>query len=236
VERYKQRLAQAAEHCRRTGRPLVSLCYAQSLDGSLTQQRGKPLALSSPASLRLTHQLRADHAAILVGIGTVLADNPRLTVRLVDGQDPQPVILDSRLRTPVGSYLAQHRRPLIASLETSTAGPALAAAGARLLPLPADGHGRVSLPALLEKLAGMGITSLMVEGGAGVISSFLAQGLADQVVLTVAPVFVGGLNALDGEPTGLASDKAGGPAPLRRLADLETCQVEEDLWITGRVV
>ncbi|HRE30133.1 MAG TPA: dihydrofolate reductase family protein, partial [Anaerolineales bacterium] len=75
--------------------------YAQSLDGCLAAAVGAPLALSGPEALRFTHQLRATHAAILVGIGTVLADDPQLTVRLVDGVHPQPVVLDSQLRLPL---------------------------------------------------------------------------------------------------------------------------------------
>ncbi len=81
----------------RTDRPAITLSYAQSLDGSLTTRRGRPLALSGPESYQLTHHLRADHDAILVGIDTVLADDPRLTVRGVRGEAPQPVVLDSRL-------------------------------------------------------------------------------------------------------------------------------------------
>src|SRR5512133_2370683 len=89
----------------REGRPLVTLSYAQSLDGSLAAQRGTPLALSGPQSMELTHRLRAAQDAILVGIGTVLSDNPRLTVRLVEGSQPQPVILDSHLRFPLNANL-----------------------------------------------------------------------------------------------------------------------------------
>jgi len=94
---YERWLAQAWRHHQDTGRPLVGLCFAQSIDGCLAAQRGQPTALSGPASARLTHQLRAAHDAMLVGVGTVLADNPHLTVRHVAGRSPQPVILDSRL-------------------------------------------------------------------------------------------------------------------------------------------
>ncbi|MBN2547733.1 MAG: RibD family protein [Anaerolineales bacterium] len=194
-------LTQAGTHRQHYGRPLVSLCYAQSLDGSLTLRRGQPTALSGAESARLTHQLRAIHAAILVGVGTVLADDPRLTVRHVSGPDPQPVILDSRLRTPIEAKLIrQHPRPAwIAATEGAEPQKrsALEAAGARVLSLPAGREGRVSLCDLLDRLGEMGIDSLMVEGGAQVISSMLSQGLADQVILTVAPVFLGGLPAVE---------------------------------------
>ncbi|MCK4899238.1 MAG: RibD family protein, partial [Anaerolineales bacterium] len=91
-------LADAKADSQSAERPLVTLSYAQSLDGSIAVRRGSPLSLSSPEAMTLTHRLRAAHETILVGIGTVLADNPRLTVRLVEGRNPQPIILDSHLR------------------------------------------------------------------------------------------------------------------------------------------
>src|SRR5262249_3832268 len=93
----------AAAHPRRTGRPFVTLSYAQSVDGSIAARPGQPLALSGAQSMTLTHQLRVAHDAILVGIGTVLADNPRLTVRLVEGKNPQPIVADSHLRFPLSA-------------------------------------------------------------------------------------------------------------------------------------
>ena len=90
-----------------TPRPFVTLSYAQSLDGCLTTQQGMATPISAPASLTMTHTLRATHRAILVGIETVLADDPALTVRLIAGDNPQPVIVDSHLRTPPGARLLQ---------------------------------------------------------------------------------------------------------------------------------
>ena len=95
----------------RPGRPFVTLSYAQSLDGSIAARRGATTPISGPDALRLTHQLRAHHDAILVGIGTVLADDPQLTVRLVAGPNPQPVIVDSRLRLPLTARLLSDGAP-----------------------------------------------------------------------------------------------------------------------------
>jgi 3,4-dihydroxy 2-butanone 4-phosphate synthase/GTP cyclohydrolase II len=204
--RLAEALGRAGEICRRKGRPLVTLSYAQSLDGSLTTRRGRPLALSGPESMALTHRLRAAHSALLVGIGTLLADDPSLTVRYAEGPSPQPVILDSGLRFPLEARVL-HLHPLKPWIATS-ANPdlerqaALEGAGARLLCLPASPAGGLDLNALLRTLAEMGVDSLMVEGGARVIASFLQSGLVDQVMLTVAPVYVGGLNALEPEEAG----------------------------------
>ena len=95
---------------KRSGRPFVTLCYAQSLDGCLSATQGKPLALSGTETLTLTHRLRAAHDAVMIGIGTVLSDNPRLTVRHVAGRNPQPIVLDSKLRIPLDCSLLGDRR------------------------------------------------------------------------------------------------------------------------------
>ncbi|MFZ5452261.1 MAG: GTP cyclohydrolase II [Thermodesulfobacteriota bacterium] len=193
-------LAEAAAYRRRTGRPFVTLSYAQSLDGSIAARPGRPLALSGSKSLALTHGLRAAHDGILVGIGTLLADNPRLNVRLVEGRDPQPIVVDSRLRfPPYANLLKNCREPWIAtSIEADPERQAaLEKIGVRVLRLPPAAHGWVDLAVLLGHLGEMGLTSLMVEGGAQIITSFLAARLVDQVVLTIAPMLVGGLRVMD---------------------------------------
>jgi GTP cyclohydrolase II len=192
--------ARAVAHHRRTGLPFVTLTYAQSLDGSIAADPGQPLSLSGPQSRLLTHYLRAAHDAILVGIGTVLADNPLLNVRLVEGQNPQPVIVDSRLRFPLEANLLR-RHPLSPWIATSEQADRerqrrLEAAGARVLRLPSTARGDVDLAALLEQLGNCGINSLMVEGGARIITSFLTHQLANYLVLTVVPRLVGGVHAV----------------------------------------
>lgn len=186
----------------RPERPFVTLSYAQSMDGSIAVRRGEQTRISGPESQRLTHELRARHDAILVGIGTVLADDPRLTVRLVQGPDPQPVIVDSRLRLPRNTRLVRDA-VLPAWVMTSEKAPVdrqriLEDAGARVLRLPSDRKGRVDLGAMLALLVDLGVGNLMVEGGATIISSFLAQNLVDRMILTVAPMVMGGLNAVSG--------------------------------------
>jgi 3,4-dihydroxy 2-butanone 4-phosphate synthase/GTP cyclohydrolase II len=208
--------------------PQVTLSYAQSLDGCLTTRRGERFELSGLESRRLTHRLRAAHDAILVGIGTVLVDDPRLTARLVPGKNPQPVVLDSRLRFPAEARLLISGSPWIAT--TAPADPtrlaALERAGAQVLVLPASDDGRVDPGALLGRLGELGIGSLMVEGGAAVIGSFLRERLVNFIVLTIAPLFLGGLPSVE-------IGRAGG---LPRLADLQFAAFGQDLVIWGRPV
>ncbi|MCP5094690.1 MAG: GTP cyclohydrolase II [Chloroflexi bacterium] len=180
-------------------RPAITLSYAQSLDGSISAERGHPLAISGPESMSLTHQLRADHDAILVGIGTILADNPRLSVRLVAGDSPQPIILDSSLRFPTDARLLQgSKQPWIFTTQNADIERehALTLQGARVIRLPQGENGRINLKILLNHLATHNINSVMVEGGAQIITSFLAAHLVDRIVLTIAPMFIGGLNAV----------------------------------------
>jgi GTP cyclohydrolase II len=223
-------IATQGEACRREHhRPLVTLTYAQSLDGSIAARPGHPLGISGPESQTFTHSLRAAHDAILVGIGTVLADNPRLNVRLVPGKNPQPILLDSRLRFPsYANLLKDGNLPWVITTPTAEASRQadLEKQGARVIRLPEGSCGGIDLTALLAKLGEMGIKSLMVEGGAQVITSFITSQLVDQVIVTVAPVLIGGLRVLD---SSLA-------LPLRnfpRLTQVSFHQVGEDLVLWG---
>ena len=181
--------------------PLITVSYAQSLDGSIASLSGHPMALSSAQSTLFTHFLRGLHEGILVGIGTVLADNPRLTVREVSGRNPRPVILDSRLRFPLYSWiLRQEMKPWIFTIPSADRErqTELEKAGARVIRVSTDPTGQVDLRALLPQLRTLGLTNLLVEGGAQIITSFLSARLVDQVVITIAPLLIGGLRILDG--------------------------------------
>jgi len=212
-------------------RPFITLSYAQSLDGSLAARRGEPLSLSGLESQKLTHRLRASHSAILVGIGTILADDPQLNVRLIAGKNPQPVILDSRLRTPPQARIFQSMLPWIAAthpVEPSRAAT-LEARGAKLLVFLGGEDGRVQLPLLLQRLAGQGIKRVMVEGGTAVITSFLREGLVDLLVLTVAPILVGGQPAI----ADLLGENRGMPGGFPHLVDMKVSRLGDDLIVWG---
>jgi len=181
--------------------PVITVTWARSSDGAIGTEDGRPIALSGPESRVLTHHLRAAHEAILVGIATVISDDPLLSVRLLPGRPPQPrpVVLDSRLRMPLGARLLSRRdvAPWIffrdAARETAAA---LERRGARLFRAPA-GPGGLDLYSVLRILREQGIHSLMVEGGARVLRAFLASGFADQIVVTTSPSPVRGLAGPD---------------------------------------
>ena len=224
-------LARVPAQSRKAKHPWVTLSYAQSLDGSIGTSSRKPLPLSGPEALAVTHRLRAAHDAILVGIGTVIADNPLLTVRHADGDHPQPVILDSHLRIPREASLWSHPKPpLIACVAAANSllKLELESAGGRVLSLPSGAYGRVSLPALLDRLGQLGVESLIVEGGSEVITSFVRERLADALVITIAPVLVGGLRA----PQDLGSSHL---RPLPRLQDPDWAEFGSDILVWGEI-
>lgn len=178
-------------------RPFITLSYAQSWDGSITTHCGESLTFSGDESMRLTHQLRSLHDGILVGIGTVLSDDPQLTVREWNGSNPQPIILDSQLRTPPDAKICSHpdRQCWILTVaEASTEYDGKA----EILTIPTqdDTDEQVPLQEAMLRLYQRGIKSLMVEGGGEVITAFLKAHLADALVLTVAPRLVGGYKAV----------------------------------------
>jgi len=197
----ESRLREAASYCKQNGKPFVTVSYAQSLDGSIAAMSGRPMALSSPESLVLTHSLRASHDAILVGIGCVLADDPRLNVRLTSGSSPRPVVIDSRLRLPPYARLLNNGSlsPWIFTSEAADAEREmnLKNLGASVHRVSVTRDAKIDVVSVLDKLGDLGITSLMVEGGAQIIMSFFIAQVVNQVVITISPILVGGTRAVD---------------------------------------
>jgi diaminohydroxyphosphoribosylaminopyrimidine deaminase/5-amino-6-(5-phosphoribosylamino)uracil reductase len=186
------------------GRPYVTLKFAQTLDGRIATARGDSRWISSPASLKLAHRLRARHDAVLLGVGTVLKDDPELTVRLVKGRNPVRVILDSKLRVPPDARVLAAQdtaRTLVAATPAAEKSglAALRKLGIEVLTVPPDASGRVDLKELLKTLAARQISSVLVEGGAAVITSFLRSGLFDKVIAIIAPKIMGAGTSAVGE-------------------------------------
>lgn len=181
---------------RTTGLPFVTLKFAQTLDGRIATAKGDSRWISSEESRRRAHRLRSQNDAILVGIGTVLADNPELTVRLVKGRNPVRVVLDSSLKIPLDAKVLANQDTAKTMVVTTL--PAsnekivrLRDTGIEVLTVPPDKSGKVDLNRLLKILGERDVTSVLVEGGAATITSFLRLGLADRLVVFIASKILG---------------------------------------------
>jgi diaminohydroxyphosphoribosylaminopyrimidine deaminase/5-amino-6-(5-phosphoribosylamino)uracil reductase len=179
------------------GRPAFTLKAAMTLDGKIATVKGESQWITGEEARADVHRLRDTHDAVLVGVGTVLADDPKLTARLRGARDPMRIVIDSKLRTPPRAQLLPTRkgaRTIVATTTKASAAKerALVAAGAEVWRLPPRANGHVPLELLARELGKLEVTSVLVEGGGEIHASFFAQRLADAVVLYVAPKVVGG--------------------------------------------
>lgn len=242
----------------RTGRPFVSAKFAASLDGRIATSSGRSRWITGAAARRHGHRLRHEHDAVLVGVGTVLADDPLLTVRELPEGDPassgpgprQPlrIVLDAGLRTPAHARVLGRAQAGVASTLIATtpgvrseAMDHLRDAGAEIEVLPAaqrPGAGpggssrpRVDLPALLDLLARRGLISVLVEGGSEVHGAFFAEDLVDRVHAYLAPCIIGGASA----PGSVGGAGFAEIEQALRLDELEVTRIGEDLLVEGDV-
>lgn len=181
----------------RLGRPAFTLKAAITLDGKIATVGGESKWITGDAARKDVLRLRGEHDAILVGIGTVLADDPRLTARTKGLSDPIRIVLDRRLRTPDTALVlprAGGPRTIVATSPDadSRAAERLVLAGADVWRVRGSGTAPSELDELAERLGKEGVQSVLVEGGGTVHAAFLAAGLADRIVLYVAPKVVGG--------------------------------------------
>ena len=181
-------------------RPFITLTYAQSIDGSIALDEGVPFSISGQQANAMTHALRSEHDGILVGIGTIISDDPDLTVREVEGVNPQPIILDTQLRFPINANLLRNSGPP-AWVFCGQDAPyvkrrELEAAGLRVSPVSLDLEGKLDLKKIMKAVYSQGFRSIMVEGGRQVITQFILNELVDHVVITLTPSLLGGLNAI----------------------------------------
>lgn len=178
--------------------PYIVLKAAQSLDGCIATSGGESKWISSEESRKRVHILRAGLDAVLVGKTTVLADNPELTVRHIKGRDPRRVILDSNLSLPPDINVLKddgRERTIICCSEeqvNTSKADTLKSEGINILSVETNEQGHIILRSMLKKLnEDFGIASILVEGGSSVFSSFLAEGLVDELQLFIAPKIIG---------------------------------------------
>lgn len=203
-------------------RPKVILKVATSLDGRIATASGESQWITGEAARLQGHRLRAAHDAIIVGVETVLTDDPRLTTRLPDGEtgaDPLRVVLDSRLRTPDFARLAKPGTLIVTTREPKPIG------GAEVVQVAGDANGRPTVEAVLALLAERGVKSVLIEGGGRVAACFVMAGVVDGLEWFRAPMLLGG----DGRPciAMLALKRLAHAPKFRRLA---VEPLGDDLW------
>jgi diaminohydroxyphosphoribosylaminopyrimidine deaminase/5-amino-6-(5-phosphoribosylamino)uracil reductase len=213
-----------------TGRPQVHAKWAMTLDGKIATRTGDSKWISNEASRRRVHALRGRMDAIVVGLGTVLADDPLLTARPPGPRTPVRVVLDSWGRMPAASQLARtaHETPVLVVTAGAEA-PDLRAAGCEVFGVPAVG-GRPDVGALLSELGRRRLTNVLVEGGSEVPGSFLDAGAIDEVHVFIAPRLAGGAAAR----TAIGGVGAERIADAFSLAEWQIESLEGDLYVHGR--
>jgi GTP cyclohydrolase II len=216
----------------RDERPYVVVKLAQTLDGRVATATGDSRWISGIEERRVSHTLRAAVDAVAVGIGTVLADDPQLTVRLVPGASPVRVVLDGRLRIPTDArILDEHAATYVYTTGSAPAGRrmALRSVGAAVRTVPAA-IGGLDLAAVLGDLRRTGVRTLLVEGGARLVTSLLGAGLVDRAIVSVSPLIFGAGTDAIGE---LGVERVG---DALRLANRAVHLAGDDLLIAGDVV
>jgi diaminohydroxyphosphoribosylaminopyrimidine deaminase/5-amino-6-(5-phosphoribosylamino)uracil reductase len=218
----------------RTGIPFVTLKFAQSIDGRIATASGHSRWISSEQSLKFAHALRSHHDAVLVGSGTLSKDDPELTVRLSRGRNPLRVVIDSHLRiSPDARILKDQDKAKTIVATTNNADrekrARLTDLGVEVLAVDTDKDRRVDLMRLLMELGKRNISSVLVEGGAAIITSMLVEQLPDRVVIIIAPKIVGkGLEAIG--DLGIKSINES-----LRLTYRKVRRLGDDLIIDGRI-
>ena len=216
-----------------TGLPFVTLKIAQTLDGRIATAAGESKWITGNEARREGHRLRDSHDAILVGVNTVLNDNPSLTTRIPGGRDPLRIVVDSSLRTPVTAKVITQKslaKTFIATVPDASRRKivGLLAAGAEIV-LARERDGKVDLKHLMKMLGSYGVTSVLIEGGSEINASALKSGIVDKVVMFIAPLLMTGVDSLC---------SVGGSSPARlkqavRLNRVSTCAIGQDLMLEG---
>ncbi len=237
LERESSRLNRPFIKFMQSGLPFVTLKMAQSVDGKIADAKGRSRWISSEVSRKFAHRLRARHDAVMVGINTLVKDDPLLTDRTAkNNRQPLRVIVDTDLRTPLKSRIFEGRadsggKVLIAGGKGASRRKKelLERRGAIVALLP-EKNGRVRLRELMKYLAGLGIISVLCEGGGELSASLLKEGLVDEALFFVSPRIIGGRSA----PTSCEGE-GGDISASVRLKDIGVKRIGPDILITGGV-
>ncbi|MFA6222955.1 MAG: bifunctional diaminohydroxyphosphoribosylaminopyrimidine deaminase/5-amino-6-(5-phosphoribosylamino)uracil reductase RibD [Desulfomonilaceae bacterium] len=218
-------------------RPFVYLKLAMSLDGRIATRTGHSRWITSEQSRMKAHRLRDRVCAIMVGIETVLIDNPSLTTRLKErqGRDPIRIVADSNLRTPLDANIFNQTSQAGVIIATRSNPPSrlksrLEKKGAKVI--QTTGADRVDLKDLLANLYKMGITSLLIEGGAGLAWGALEAKIVDRCMFFYAPMIIGGKSA----PTGVSGTGINRLEEAPRLVEMRSLKVGPDILVEGKVI
>lgn len=177
-----------------TGMPYTTYKSAMTLDGNIATITGESRWISCEESRKYVHRMRSRMDAVMVGVDTVIADNPQLTVRHVRGKSPLRVIVDTRLRTPESFNVLHGQRSSRTIIATTESDPHMHARYLKLgvtILVCDESDGRVSMKDLLQKLGAMGVQSILLEGGSRLAGDMLQHGLIDELVFFVAPKIIG---------------------------------------------
>lgn len=229
LEQKARRLNEAYLKYITTGLPFVTLKWAQTLDGKIATSRGDSRWISSEPSRRYAHRLRSQTDAVLVGVETIVKDDPALSVRLAKGRSPFKILLDSQLRLPLQAKVLQGERLIIATTQRPDQQKVdcLRGNGAELWQLPSTPEGWVDIEAVMKQAGSHQITSILIEGGAHIAASALKAKVVDKVIVFIAPRILGeGLSAVEG----LRIDLISASLPLR---DIRIRRCGEDIVYSG---
>lgn len=218
-----------------SGLPYITVKIAQTLDGQIATCSGHSRWITTEAARSEAHRIRSANDAILIGVGTVLTDDPQLTVRLVKGKTPKRLVLDSELKIPLDSKLLSDSMTGQTIIVTTTAGSAdkvkrIQDKGAEVLIVEADRNGQVDIPKLLPRLGAKGITSVLVEGGNRVFTTIFKSRIVDRLICFIAPKITG---------LGIAAVGDLGIRNINAAIGIKNIRIkrfEDDLMITGSPV
>lgn len=221
-----------------TSLPYVTMKTGQSLDGKIATRTGESKWITSPDSLKAVHTLRKNADAVLVGIGTVLADDPELTVRLVEtNRQPARIVLDSRLRIPLDAKIVKSVQSGLETIIVSTdksskeKAKALTDAGVKILYADYCDNDGINLESVLSLIGEQNILHLFVEGGAGIFGSFIDKKAVDFMHMFMAPIIIGGVDAKDAIG-GLGCAKLN---DAMRLINIDVRKSGADIWVSGKL-